>query len=234
MFFSIIFCALAFFSTPATAEPLSKAALMGKVEPKKEADFEKIPAAYSTKTDLYLRKATLAAFKQMYAAAKKEGITLQILSATRTFNDQKAIWEAKWNNKYANIKDPNVRARTILLYSSMPGSSRHHWGTDMDLNDLNNTYFERDAGKKCYEWLTAHAAEYGFCQVYSPKNAAARKVGYEEEKWHWSYLPLAKQYLAQYKTTITYADFAGFEGAPTAQSLRIIEDYVSGIGAACQ
>ena len=48
-------------------------------------------------------------------------------------------------------------------------------------------YFESGKGKQEYEWLRDNAYEFGFCQVYSEKGME-RKYGYEEEKWHWSYI----------------------------------------------
>ncbi len=64
----------------------------------------------------------------------------------------------------------------------MPGA-RHHWGTDFDLNALNNAYFNTKDGKRIYDWLTQHAAEFGFCQPYTAKGGPdGRPIGYEEEK----------------------------------------------------
>jgi len=113
----------------------------------------------------------------------------------------------------------------------MPGSSRHHWGTDMDLNDLNNPSFEK-GGKyeKVYKWLEDHAAEYQFGQPYT----AGRPSGYQEEKWHWSYLPLSKKFLAIYRQNLSEKDIQGFRGAETATEIGIVKNYVLGINSACQ
>ncbi|NJK84501.1 MAG: M15 family metallopeptidase [Saprospiraceae bacterium] len=48
----------------------------------------------------------------------------------------------------ATTPNPQERALKILKYSSMPGTSRHHWGTDIDLNSFSNSYFEQGEGKK--------------------------------------------------------------------------------------
>ena len=121
----------------------------------------------------------------MAQAARQEGIALRIISATRNFAAQQRIWEAKWrgrrkvNGQVLNIMVPNPtqRALKILEYSSMPGTSRHHWGTDIDLNALTNAYFTSgERVKKVYDWLQAHAAEYGFCQVYTEQGKIARTV----------------------------------------------------------
>ena len=110
----------------------------------------------------------------------------------------------------------------------MPMCSRHHWGTDLDLNSLENSYFSSGKGLKIYEWLTKHAPDYGFCQVYTNKKINNR-TGYEEEKWHWSYMPIARQNLMRYNKTVKITDIKGFLGWETASEVNIIEAYVNGI-----
>ncbi len=225
-------------SPPPPTVPL--AYIMGKIEPSKDSNFVKIAAEYTSKSNIYLRKEAYAAFLEMYAAAKEDGINLRILSATRNFNSQKSIWEAKWNGSRklsdgtnaAEIADTNTRALRILEYSSMPGTSRHHWGTDIDLNNLNNSYFEKEPGIKVYEWLVTNAGRFGFCQTYSPKNST-RPDGYNEEKWHWSYLPIAKEYLASAKQLLKAEAIKGFAGAGVAPKLKVVEKYVFGINPKC-
>jgi len=114
----------------------------------------------------------------------------------------------------------------------MPGSSRHHWGTDIDINALTNEYFEKGKGQKEYDWLVANAASFGFCQPYSPKGDA-RPYGYNEEKWHWSYLPISKKLSEQYKLRIKNEDIKGFAGAESAPQIDIVNKYVLGINKAC-
>jgi LAS superfamily LD-carboxypeptidase LdcB len=194
----------------------------------------KLEAQHTSKSDAYLRKEAYESFKKMYEAAKNEGISLKIISATRNFYDQKNIWESKWNGSYAKYAAGKERALAILKYSSMPGSSRHHWGTDMDFNELNDAHFTKNAeGKKIYAWLKAHASEYGFCQTYS-KKGDERPNGYEEEKWHWSYLPLARGFMEQYREKIKYDNINGFLGSETAKDIQIIEKYVLGINPNCK
>jgi LAS superfamily LD-carboxypeptidase LdcB len=210
--------------------------LLGRVDPAKDSHFIKLDSSFAQGSALngYLRKETLEAFQKMSAAAKKEGIHLVIISATRNFEAQKKIWENKWNGKtkvegkdLTTVHDLKERARLIMLYSSMPGTSRHHWGTDMDLNSLENNYFEKGEGLKIYQWLTSHASEFGFCQPYTNKSSG--RTGYEEEKWHWSYLPLSKTFLEQYLKEISYSDINGFAGSEIAKSIGSIENYVNGV-----
>lgn len=214
--------------------------LMGKFDPLKHPDFVKIAPPYADNKERYLRKDTYKAFQQMHEAAQKDGIQLVIISATRNFESQKSIWEAKWTGQRLvddedisqTIPEPRQRALKILEYSSMPGSSRHHWGTDIDLNNLNDEHFQKGEGKKVYQWLRAHAAQYGFCQPYSQKGAD-RPAGYNEEKWHWSYMPISKKLTALAAQKLKDNMVEGFKGAETAKSIGIVEKYVLGINQAC-
>jgi D-alanyl-D-alanine carboxypeptidase len=205
--------------------------LLGKFDPATHPDFVVVGKPYSDKPNMLLRKEAFEAFKKMFEAAEKEGVVLKIISSTRNFDRQKEIWEGKWTRFAKDAPSPKDRALKILEYSSMPGSSRHHWGTDIDLNDLNNPTFEK-GGKyeKVYQWLAAHAHEYGFCQPYT----AGRPSGYREEKWHWSYTPLSKILLEQYKNNLSEADIEGFKGAETAAGIGIVKNYVLGINTACK
>lgn len=203
---------------------ISNALVLGKFDYKIDSTFIKVSSEHSAKI-LYLNKDVYSAFLEMHEAAKKDNINLTILSGTRNFKEQKAIWERKWK-KYNSLK-PKDRALKILEYSSMPSSSRHHWGTDLDLNSLSNSYFSSGNGKAEYNWLNENANEYGFYQVYTDKESG--RTGYNLEKWHWSYLPLASAYLKYYNTNITAKDINGFKGEAMAEELNIIENYVNGI-----
>ena len=198
--------------------------VLGKFDYKSDSTFTKVDSKYSAK-EIYINTIVYSAFLKMSEAAKKDSIDFKILSGTRNFYEQKAIWERKWNLN-SNL-NPIDRAKKILEYSSMPSTSRHHWGTDIDLNSLNNSYFNTGKGLKTYQWLQSHANSFGFYQVYTNKNNG--RTGYNEEKWHWSFVPLASKYLEFYNSNIKTEDISEFEGSHLAKDLRIIEDYVNGI-----
>jgi len=215
--------------------------LLGQVNANSDRLFARIEKPYTNKSAIFMHGEAYEAYKKMYAAAAADKIDLKIVSAFRSFNHQKSIWEAKWtgarkvmgqdlSKKYPN---PEQRAKVILLFSSMPGTSRHHWGTDIDIYSLNDKDFLSGKGKIIYDWLTAHANEYGFCQVYTPK-PDTRTTGYEEEKWHWSYKPIAEQRLEEYKQYIKYNDIVGFKGDRVAKKIQVIENYVLGINPNCK
>ncbi len=219
---------------------VSKQALMGKPTGTKQSLLVLIAPEFANRRGMYMHKDAYNAFQSMHGAAKEEGIQLTIISAFRSFDHQKRIWENKWNGvqmltgniNATKITDPVERAKEILKFSAMPATSRHHWGTDIDLNSLNNAYFESGKGKEEYDWLKKNAHKYGYCQPYTSKNDS-RKTGYEEEKWHWSYMPVAVNYLKSFSNTINYSDIVGFDGWETAESISVIENYVRGINETC-
>ena len=166
----------------------------------------------------------------MRESAKQDGISLKIVSGTRNFDAQKRIWEKKYErNKNKGLNDiENIKE--IMVWSSMPSTSRHHWGTDIDINGFNE-YFDgiNPKANKEYEWLKENASKFGFCQTYTEKKEGGRLTGYNEEKWHWSYMPIAKQLLEDYRKLINYSDIKGFSASEFSQELNIIEKYVFGI-----
>jgi len=212
--------------------------IKGRFSPKMHPDFTEIDTLHADRPGRYLRKDTYDAFIRMYEHALADGIRLQIRSATRNFNAQKSIWEAKWTGERKieggediskTTPDPKERALKILRYSSMPGTSRHHWGTDIDLNNFENSWFTKGEGLDMYNWLTAHAAEYGFCQPYS----SGRPYGYFEERWHWSYTPVSAKLTAYAKENLTNEMIDGFLGSESAVMIDVVKRYVLGINPAC-
>ena len=219
----------------------SIAYITGKFDPSQHQDFELIAATHADRTGMYIRKEAYSAFQKMYEAAKREGINLVIRSAARNFDYQKGIWERKWTgqtilsngkNASTDYNNDSIRARRILEYSSMPGSSRHHWGTDIDLNSFENSWFESGEGLRVFNWLEANAASYGFCRPYTAKGGA-RPFGYNEEKWHWSYLPIAED-LTQKAAYLPDSVFSGYLGDNTSQQIDILDHYILGINSDCK
>lgn len=219
---------------------IDKRLLLGQFEPSLTGGFIRVETPHADREGMYLLSDAFEAFKKMRRAARADGVSLVIVSATRNYEAQKRIWQGKWTgqrlvdgmNLAQAVPDPVQRARLILRYSSMPGTSRHHWGTDIDINSVNTAYFRSGKGVREYAWLAKHAGEYGFVQPYTAKGEA-RPHGYEEEPWHWSYHPIARAYMRQYVEKIRIDDITGFKGAETASILNVIEHYVLGINRAC-
>ncbi len=200
---------------------IDKKYLLGKFNPEQDSIYVKVPAQYCLIRAEYVHKDVLNDYIKMYDAASEDGVNLGIISAHRTFDVQKWLWD----QKFYNSNNPTSVCQGILRYLAMPGTSRHHWGTDIDMLSTKLYYFETEIGIKSYQWLLDNASNYGFYQVYTPD----RETGYNEEKWHWTYLPVSKEFQKQYLEKITYNELSGFNGSETAKDLNVIEDYVFGI-----
>lgn len=224
--------------------------LAGRFQPEKHPNFRVVPAKYSPGRTQYLDARALAAFEEMAESAAKAGFRLTVISATRNFFSQKAIWEEKFTgvrkirgqNIAKTIPNEEQRSLEILRYSSMPGTSRHHWGTDLDLHEaqlkgpaLSNDTLSKGRGLELYNWLVENAGKHGFCQPYrgapTARNGGRYVRGYEEERWHWSYKPLSSPYLRQYNENAKALAPTGFLGDKAAGKFYL--DYVNNIDSSC-
>lgn len=153
----------------------------------------------------------VTAFMAMRRAAEADGIDLVAQSSFRDFSRQLAIWNGKWRGERVMndaagrpLKAPldcsdNERIDAILLWSALPGASRHHWGTDVDLIDrraMSEGYrvelnvAEYSAGgpfERLFVWLQEHAPRYGFFRPYR-----GARSGVQPEPWHFSFAPVAE------------------------------------------
>ncbi len=198
-----------------------------------------------------LEMQTAAALQQLQKAALKDGLNIQLVSGYRSFERQAAIWRAKlsglrpvYDSKQQRV-DLNklqgfAKLEAVLLYSALPGASRHHWGTDLDVFDagavpknyqvqlLEHEYQADGPFAPMCRWLAVHAIQFGFFLPYRQYRG-----GVAAEPWHLSYQPLAKVYqqqfsLAMLQQAIKSADLP--EQALIQQQLPVIfERYVSTI-----
>ncbi|MPW58035.1 D-alanyl-D-alanine carboxypeptidase family protein [Moraxella catarrhalis] len=164
----------------------------------------------------------------MIDKTQKDNIKLSVVSAFRSYQRQKQIWENKWGNR---PNDDINHAKNILKWSAFPGTSRHHWGTDVDFNSVETAYWKSKEGVKVYNWLQNNAPKYGFCQTYDD----GRQHGYNSEPWHWSYMPVADRYLAQISNpaVLEVVLNQGVKGSEAVRQSGDLMNYVTSINA-CQ
>jgi LAS superfamily LD-carboxypeptidase LdcB len=154
-----------------------------------------------------MHKDAKAAFLKMKKAAAEAGIQIEVVSAYRSFQRQKEIFEGKYNRFIDQGLTPIQAIEKIIEYSTIPGTSRHHWGTDIDIIDGGATPRPKSVlqpelfhGKgpfcKLKEWLDEHATSFGFYEVYTDN---ANRKGFKYEPWHFSYVPISKPMLRDYK-----------------------------------
>jgi LAS superfamily LD-carboxypeptidase LdcB len=152
----------------------------------------------------------VAPFLNLRRAALADGIDLAPVSSFRDFSRQLAIWNGKFSGEKPMLDASGrpieasglgfgERIEAILLWSALPGASRHHWGTDLDLIDTRATapdYRPRLTPEEfapggpyaaLTEWLEANAARFGF---FRPFRGVAS--GVQPEPWHFSFAPVAE------------------------------------------
>ncbi|GAB5415614.1 MAG: M15 family metallopeptidase [Congregibacter sp.] len=154
------------------------------------------------------------ALEQLCAAAARCGFELRIASGYRSYARQLMIWDNKLTGKRPVLDaDDQVidletlsiaqRLEAVLRFSALPGTSRHHWGTDLDVFDaaavdsdycvqLNNEEVsEGGCFTRFHDWLDERIASgesFGFYRPYDRDRA-----GVAPERWHLSYAPLARE-----------------------------------------
>lgn len=170
--------------------------LLGKGNPDLTGD------TYTSK----MNKEARIAFEKMKTAALKDGINIEVVSAYRSFQKQKNIFENKYKRFINEGLSPIQSVEKIIEYSTIPGTSRHHWGTDIDIIDANypkpKSVLEEENfygnGPYCHlkNWMDRHSESYGFYEVYT-KNPNRKGVKYEP--WHFSYAPVSKPMLKEYQ-----------------------------------
>ena len=158
-----------------------------------------------------MQPAAVAAFLAMQQAAHAAGFNLQPASTFRDFERQQTIWNGKFCGERPVLdKDSRPiditplsdaeRCEAILRWSALPGASRHHWGSDLDVYDptllpegqkLQLEPWEYEQGGYFYplnQWMTEHMAEFGFYRPFTKGGD-----GVAVEPWHLSYRPLAQE-----------------------------------------
>jgi LAS superfamily LD-carboxypeptidase LdcB len=149
-------------------------------------------------------------FLRLRRAAAQAGFDVVPQSSYRDFDRQLKIWNAKFNGE-ATLNDasgrpiaalelpPAERIDAILRWSALPGASRHHWGTDLDLIDraalasgyrvqlIAEEYAPAGPFGPLAAWLETNAARFGFFRPYRGVLS-----GVQPEPWHFSFAPLAE------------------------------------------
>ncbi len=152
----------------------------------------------------------IAAFLPMRDAARLAGIDLAIASSFRDFETQLSIWNRKWSGEKplydrggralerAAMADSEV-VDAILCWSAVPGGSRHHWGTDVDVFDaaaltdgykvqlVPSEYASDGIFGKLSAWLDENMSRFGFFRPYRTDRG-----GVNPEPWHLSYAPVSQ------------------------------------------
>lgn len=147
--------------------------------------------------------------KALRAAAAADGFDLLPVSGFRDFDRQLSIWNGKCRGERELLDaqgrplavvslDEEAIVSAILHWSALPGASRHHWGSEIDVIDgaawpagkpvplLPEHYAPGGVFAGLGAWLDRHAVEYGFYRPY-----LTDRGGVQPEPWHLSYAPVS-------------------------------------------
>lgn len=172
----------------------------------------------------FLHNEIADAFFIMQKEAAIAGVDMQICSSFRSFDKQLSIWNRKWagdlplytlDNKLlnANSLSEQEKIHAIMLWSALPGASRHHWGTDFDVYDKSSVErhhhdfqlipSEYETNGPCAAlsiWISNNATRYGFYLPYSKYSG-----GVAVEPWHISNIEVASRIQASFQLDDLYA-----------------------------
>jgi LAS superfamily LD-carboxypeptidase LdcB len=161
-----------------------------------------------------LHPAVIPALHSMRSAAAADGLDLLPVSSFRDFDRQLRIWNGKFLGERPVLDADGhaidigalghiERMRAILHWSALPGASRHHWGSDLDLVDGNvvaggyrpalsrEEYLPDGVFGRLNAWLDLHCGRFGFFRPYD-----AWRGGVQPEPWHLSFAAVAGPALA--------------------------------------
>lgn len=159
-----------------------------------------------------VHRTIVPALEALRADARAAGFRLALASGFRDYARQLAIWNGKAEGRRPLLDDaccPLDHARldaaallrAILRWSALPGASRHHWGSEIDVYDAAalapGATVELVAAEVAddgpfgplHRWLDERIASgrsHGFFRPY-----AVDRGGVAPERWHLSYAPLA-------------------------------------------
>ncbi len=173
-------------------------------------------------TNCFLHKQVLHDFLKLKRDAEGVGLQLEIISSFRDYERQLSIWNAKARGERELFDDkgsaldfsklsPLQVMYAILRWSAVPGASRHHWGTDIDIFDSSTQKKEelKLTPSECegegpaaalHSWLDQRIERdeaYGFYRPYRSDLG-----GVAPERWHLSYFPLSRRMMDVYTFSI--------------------------------
>jgi LAS superfamily LD-carboxypeptidase LdcB len=176
-----------------------------------------LDSSFYEASNILVHREVVEPLQQLRNAAIDAGFDLAICSGFRSFERQLTIWNSKASgsrpiiNASGHILDietlsPWELVQAILRWSALPGASRHHWGTDLDIYDrsvmpegyqiqlIPDEVEGSGLFAPMHNWLDG-ILNSNQSQFYRPYNVDLG--GIAPERWHISYRPLAKVYTDQ-------------------------------------
>ena len=172
----------------------------------------------------FLHRDIVADWATLQAAATEVGFDLAVVSAYRSFERQLVIWNEKAEGRrplldangtvldVTSLDDKSV-VFAILHWSALPGGSRHHWGTDIDVYDraavpsdyavqlVDSEVNQGGVFAPLHDWLDGRIKTNSANGFYRPYQGAVVN-GIAAERWHLSHR-LTAEYFSRLLTAET-------------------------------
>ena len=197
---------------------------------------------------VFIHTEVLPMYQKLKLFAKTFGIELRIISAFRSFDHQLKIWNQKLSGSRPVLDDLSrpldiskmdawQRIRSVLRWTSLPGTSRHHWGTDFDIYDASaipNSYsiklisseYSGGVFKRLDTWLDSK--EVGSDDIRTKFFRPYREDlgGVAPEPWHLSYKPIADIYYKNIDMALLKQQISNSEIIERQTILKRLEEIV--------
>lgn len=132
-------------------------------------------------------KRAAPAMREMIQAAKEDGVELMLCSAYRSVEKQQQLFDRSQQAYMAQgMSEEEAYAKTATE-TAIPGTSEHQTGLAADI--VTPIYQMLDAGfadTPAGQWLSEHAAEYGFVLRYPQDKQEVTGIIYES--WHYRFV----------------------------------------------
>ncbi len=163
-----------------------------------------------------IAKSIQSDLSRLLLAARNDNVEISIVSSYRSFEQQLSIWNDKWrgyrpvfsrHGRPLNITQMSnmEKYKAISLWSALPGMSRHHWGTDLDIFSkkaikeghkvelIPDEFSPKGVCVELNHWLNRNLPKYGFFRPY-----LNYQQGVSAEAWHISHIKTSKQILSTF------------------------------------
>lgn len=178
---------------------------------------------------IFIHPRALPSLQSLIQQANLAGFQVQLVSGFRSFERQLSIWNRKSIgelpvlDEYGNplerhAFDDEKWMWNILNWSALPGTSRHHWGSDIDLvgQPLNLTPKDPELVPSEYQeggpffefdtWIHQRLLQDDCCGFAKP--FVKDRGGVKPEPWHFSWVPLSNEVAQEFHIDLLHKTLA--------------------------
>lgn len=146
--------------------------------------------------------------KDMFAAAEKDGVPLQMVSPYRSIQKQDRLFTESVNSYIKQGYSESEAIKKANNSRTFTGTSEHNTGLGFDILQKGNWTLSQSFDQTAqFKWLMEHAEEYGFILRYQKDKVS--KTGIMYEPWHFRYVGVenAKQINSMQMCLEEYIDY---------------------------